>query len=160
MTNTEAKTHTTTYETSPWSRDTHDAEARKLTLQVTQDHVDRARWIRFNDPVCQAVNDALGENACTELIWNSDGFHPRCHDDDARIGIHVEITDPATGRTTEYSYWQPLPRRAERALKKLYNRDARGFQPFTMRIAVPAAALPTPAANPPQAADSGQAAAA
>lgn len=142
-TRTVTKTVTKTYETSAWSRDTVEAQARNMTVEVTRDHVERGHWRRFADPVSLAVNEALPEHACASVFWNSDGFRPRHAGDDARLGFYVEVTDPETGRTTEEEYWLLLPRQAERALKRLSIQGSSSFQPFRMRLAVPASAFNT-----------------
>ena len=143
---TKAKPSARTFEESPWSGDTVEADCRNVTLKVTNEHLDQGRWSRFVDPVSLAVSEALGENACAELFWNSDSFRPNGSDDEARLGIHVEIHDPDTGSWREDSFWQPLPRRAEAVMKRLGQQGISGFQPFSMRIPVPVSALPQPAA--------------
>ena len=139
---TTAKTRNRTFEESPWSGDTLEAECRNVTLKVTNEHLDQGRWSRFLDPVSLAVSETLGEHACAELFWNSDSFRPNGSDDEARLGIHVEIRNPDTGAWREDSFWQPLPRRAEAVMKRLGQQGISGFQPFSMRIPVPVCALP------------------
>ena len=135
---TTGKTTARTFETSPWSGDSIQTEATRVDVAITGNHVSRARWARHADPVSLAVNEILRDGACADLFWNSDGFHPRGHDDDARLGVHVEDPQAEGG---EVHYWQPLPRRAERALKKLYVNGTEGFRPVTIRLYLPARAL-------------------
>lgn len=137
---------TKTYEDSPWSSSSVVSEARNLTIQVTRRHAEESRWTRFRDAVSLAVKEKLGENACANVFWNSDGFLPRPAGDDARLGFYVEVTDPETGATAEEEYWLPLPRRAERGLKRLATQGTAGFQPFSFRVAIPTDALPLEAA--------------
>ena len=129
------------FETEPWSRTRHAAPARNLTVTVTRDHVERAYWTKFMDPVSLAMKEALNEHACAETFWNSDGFQPRYPGDAARLGIHLESLEPETGRMQEKSYWIPLPRRAASAMRKLSREGIVSFQEFRMRIWAPAQAL-------------------
>ena len=138
-------THTALFETRPWSPGTHvRAPARSIIVEVTREHVNQAYWARFRDPISIALRDHLHPDASSDVFWNSDSFGPRYHDDDARISIYVEQTDPDTGRTTDARYHLPLPTRATRAMWKLRKQGVDTFQTLRMRVRIPTAALPPP----------------
>ena len=134
---------TALFETSPWRGwEKIQAPAKTILVEITQEHVSRGIWRRFQDPVSLALQEHLKENASAQVFWNSDSFSPRYYGDDARIGIYVENHDPESGETTENEYHLPLPRRAEREMWKLRSRNIETFQTLRMRVTLPAEALP------------------
>ena len=136
------KSATTAFEASPWAPGERiDAPARTLRVQVTREHVEEARWRRFQDPISIALKEHLQENACAQVFWNSDSFAPLYPRDDARVGIYIESKDPQTGRTAEQEYHLPLPQRAARAMWKIRSQGAQAFRPFTTILTIPAPAL-------------------
>ena len=133
---------TAMFEASPWSpAERIEAPARTIRVQITRQHVEEARWRRFQDPISIALRDHLQENACAQVFWNSDSFAPKDSGDDARIGIYIENRDPENGRTTEEQYHLPLPRRATQAMWKLRNQGDATFTPFKTILTLPAKAL-------------------
>ena len=68
---------TAIFEASPWSPGERiEAPARTIRVQITREHVEEARWRRFQDPISIALRDHLKENACAHVFWNSDSFAP------------------------------------------------------------------------------------
>ena len=133
---------TAIFETSPWSPGERiEVPARTIRVQVTHEHVERALWRRFQDPVSIALREHLQENACAQVFWNSDSFAPQDSRDDARIGIYIEKTNPENGQTTEDQYHLPLPRRATQAMWKIRSQGHSTFKPFTTILTLPAHAL-------------------
>ena len=131
-----------TYEESPWDPTTIQALAKRFLIHVSRQHVEEGRWTRFADPVSLALQVHLSDRSCAEVFWNSDGFGPRYPGDDARIGIHHEVSDPDTETfVTENHYHLPLPRRATQAMWKLRRHGIHSFQPFTMAVYIPQEAL-------------------
>ena len=133
---------TTMFETSPWSPgEKVGAPARTVSVEITRDHVQEARWSRFQNPVSIALRGHLQENACAQVFWNSDSFAPGGPGDEARIGIYVADTDPESGRTKEAEYHLPLPRRTARAMWKIRSQGISSFQPMSMRVTLPVQAM-------------------
>ncbi len=133
---------TAMFETSPWSPGERiAAPARTIKVEITQDHLEEARWRQFQDPVSIALREHLQENACAQVFWNSDSFAPQDSRDEARIGIYIENKDPENGQSTEDQYHLPLPRRATRAMWKIRSQGASAFKPFTTHVTLPAQAL-------------------
>ena len=131
------KDKTPIFESDAWMpRDAHEAPARQVTVTITEEIVDQARWSRFYDPVSLAIEPLLNEHSCVETFWNSDSWAPRGAYDDARIGIHVEIDghDPL-------SHWLPLSRKATQAMWKLRSKGLEHFTPVAMRLTLPVSAL-------------------
>lgn len=142
-----AKVREVAFLTEPWSpRPPALFPARTVNVAVTKEHVEQGYWRRFRDPVSLAIREILAENACADLFWNSDSFAPRYHDDDAMIGIFVEVPpDEPSGRCVEYAMHLPLPVRATRAMWRLRCQGIDTFRDFTMRLQLPVMALATPA---------------
>ena len=133
---------TAEFERSAWQAwDTVHTPARQVDITITKEHVDRALWGRFHDPVSLAVEPVLQKNACVQVFWNSDSYRPLHAQDDARLGVSVEIQDDTGHTTREESYWVPLPRRATRAMLALARRGPDNFTPVTMRVKLPTIAL-------------------
>lgn len=135
---------TASFEKDPWTSKLRlDVPVKRMLIPVTVDHVNKARWIRFWDPVSVAIQDYLCEHACAEVFWNSDGFRPRYASDDARIGIHYERRriEPDKLVYESKNYWIPLPRRATTAMWKLVNGTIDDFEKFTMALDLPTLVL-------------------
>ena len=131
---------TTSFERDAWSSKLRlDVPVKRMLIPVTSEHVNRAVWGRFRDPVSMAIQAHLCEHACVEVFWNSDCFHPQYADDDARIGLHHEMLRPEIDRLIEErrNYWLPLPRRATAAMWKLRNSTIDEFKEFTMALDLP-----------------------
>lgn len=134
-----------TFEPSPWSPGERiTAPARNVRIQVTREHLEKALWRRFHDPVSIALKEHLQENACAQVFWNSDSFAPQYPGDEARVGIYVESRDPRTGRSTEQEYHLPLPQRAAQAMWRLRSQGPQAFRPFTTNLTIPVQALEAP----------------
>ena len=121
------------FELEAWSgarEMTEPLDTKRLKFTLTQEHVDRAYWRQFRDPVSECLNEALDEHPAVQVFWNSDGWFPRYPDDDAYVGMSVETLDG------ELSIWQPLPRSAERAMKHLALRGKCDV-PVTFQLDVP-----------------------
>ena len=128
---------TATFEKEAWTPwDVHEVPAKQITVTITKEIVDEARWSRFQDPVSLAIRPLLNEQSCVQTFWNSDSWSPQGAHDDAKIGIHVE--DRGQG---ELSHWLTLPRRATSAMWKLRSRGIEEFEPVTMKLTLPASAL-------------------
>ena len=142
-----AKAREVAFLTEPWSP--HPPvmiPARTVNVTVTRQHVEQGYWSRFRDPVSLAIREILAENACVDLYWNSDSFAPRHHDDDAMIGIFVEVPpDEPGGRCVEHAMHLPLPVRATKAMWRLRCLGIDTFRDFNMRLWLPAMALTAPA---------------
>ena len=136
-------TRTATFESTPWSSDlTPKVPVSRILLEINAEHVSAAIWKRYQDPISLALRTHLCSHACATVFWNSDSFAPRYPDDEARIGIHLEVHDPETGRfDRELHYWLPLPRRAARAMWKLRCQGAQYFTPFRTILHLPKNAL-------------------
>ena len=134
------------FEPDAWSTSrTEPVPCSRIKVPLTLEHIEKATWSLHHNPVSVALRTLLNENSCATMFWNSDSPSPLYHDDDARIGIHVET--PAG----EVSYWLPLPVRATRALWRLRSRGIDAFQSLVMSLDVPQCALasnPEPAASP------------
>ena len=129
------------FEPEPWTRDrTDEVPITRVRVPLTVDHIEQATWSLYHNPVSVALAPHLNEHTIASMFWNSDSFAPRYHDDDARLGIHIEHEDQ------ESSYWLPLPVRATRAMWRLRSRGLPAFQPLTISLDLPTAAL---APNPP-----------
>ena len=137
------RTRTATFESSPWSSDlTPEVPVSRIRLEINAEHVSAATWSRYEDPVSLALRTHLSPHACACVFWNSDGFAPRYSDDEARIGIHLEVQDPETGQfDRELHYWLPLPQRAAQAMWKLRYQGAQYFTPFRTTLHLPKNAL-------------------
>lgn len=138
------KQRTAEFLTEPWSPHPPAlAPAREVRVEVTRKHVDQAYWLRFQDPISIALRECLNEDTCADVFWNSDSFAPLYHDDEAMIGIYVEIAPENNDQPSEqHAFHLPLPVRAARAMWRLRNRGAEEFRDFTVRLTLPECALP------------------
>ena len=128
--------NTVRFETSPWGQYyENETLCKYITIEITDEHVNKSMWRRFEDPISVALNEHVNNNTCVDVFWNSDGFAPYDTNDEARIGFHIEHTDG------EYSYYTPLSSRAAKAMYKLRKEGRGTFKPFKTRIAVPITAL-------------------
>ena len=124
------------FEPDAWSTSRTDpVPSTRIKVPLTLEHIERATWSLHRNPVSLALRPLLNEESCATMYWNSDSPSPLYHDDDARIGIHVETRDG------EQSYWLPLPVRATRALWRLRSCGIEAFQPLIMSLDVPQCAL-------------------
>lgn len=139
----QAPRKTRAFHRSAWSSDlTPEVPVKKVKISLTAEHVQAATWSLYNNPVSVAIRPHLSENAAVSMIWNSDSYGPRHAGDEAQIGIHIEAHDPETGRfIEERDYYLKLPKRAQQALWKLRCQGLHFFQPITMTLELPAAAL-------------------
>ena len=145
-----ASTRTVPFESHHWNpASARPVPARRVTINISLEHVQEATWTRFRNPVSLALDPYLNEHACTDLFWNSDGFRPRYPEDDARIGIYQEVQNPETGAyDQEAEYYIPLPRRATRALWNLSREGIEAFRPINMAIDLPLTVLKNPSTPP------------
>ena len=146
ITITQDSVTTRVFESSPWSSReiTPEVPVRRILAHVSREHVEEATWSLYRNPISIALTPHLAERACASMFWNSDSYSPRYPEDDARVGVHLEIYDPETGHfVEEHSYWLPLPRRATRAMWKLCCEGIYTFQPFNVALTLPTATLRT-----------------
>ena len=48
---------------------TETTPARRVRTVITREHVDRAHWSRFQDPVSLALRELLNEDTCVYTFW-------------------------------------------------------------------------------------------
>ena len=126
------------FEPDAWSRAlTHAVSVSRVRVTLTRQDIEEATWNLYRNPVSIALKKLLNDRSCATMFWNSDSPAPQHPGDDARIGIHVETS------TGESSFWLPLPVRATRAMWRLRQGGIAAFQPFTMALDLPLAALPS-----------------
>ena len=128
-----------TFETESWGPETIELPALSITLDLLEPEPEGNPLRRFHDPLSRALREICNENTCAEVFWNSDSFVPRYPSDDARFGIFIEIYEDGKFQK-EMQCWQPLPRSADQAMKRIANHQP--WQPTRTRIKIPLLALP------------------
>ena len=114
---------------------------QRIHAVVTPEHAAQAYWSRFQDPVALALRELLQPNASVCVFWQSDGWRPRWPNDEAYILTAMEIHDSQGNFAGELTYQTRLPRRAERAMRRLAGVSAGRFEPTPISIDLPVAML-------------------
>ena len=121
------------------ARDTRSQEVpvKRVRTVVTGKHVDQSHFRRFHDPVSTALRSLLNDDTAVCVHWQSDGWRPRYHDDEADIHLYLEVHDDAGAYIGELHYQTRLPRNMERAMKRLAGITAGPFEDTAMVIDIP-----------------------
>ena len=111
--------------------------AQRTAVAITWDHLERAVWRQFHDPVSQALRELLNDHATAYVFWQSDGWRPRYPDDEADVRLAMEVQDDEGRYTGQLLYETRLPRRATTAMKRLAGVSRGQFSPVAMSIDIP-----------------------
>ena len=112
-------------------------EMRRIRAVITPEHAAQAYWSRFRDPVALALRELLQPNANVCVFWQSDGWRPRAPDDEADILTAMEILDQQGNYTGELTFQTRLPRRAERAMRRLAGVSRGQFEATPVSVDLP-----------------------
>ena len=137
---TRQRTATANLERHPRSSEQIEVPVKRIRIVITRQHVEDARWAMFLDPVSMAIGQHTRDCA-PSVHWQSDSWRPRYHDDEADVHIYQEVMDAHGQVVGELHHQTKLPRRAERAMKKLSADGIDSWKDTAMSIDIPVSML-------------------